>query len=124
MAKIGRSKQARLKQQREERLRAEHKAEHQQQLHEEAQRSQRDAYVFEIQHMDHNNPYCRPSFLVGGVALVAFAFELYSMNNDGGTMTYVFAGILVVMLVMLWVVQRRYKAWELENGELADKSGQ
>lgn len=122
MAKISRSKQARQKQQREERLRAERKAEHQKQLQEEARRSQRDAYVFEIQHMDHNNPYCRTSFIVGGFALVAFAFELYSMNNNGGSMTCIFAAILVVMLIGLWIVQRRYKAWELENGEMADES--
>lgn len=74
--------------------------------------SEKDAYIFEIEHMDHSNPYWLPTIVCCIVALIAFAYELYAANNDGGTMVWVFAGILVMALACLWFLQRKYKAWE------------
>lgn len=74
--------------------------------------SEKDAYIFEIEHMDHSNPFWLPTIICCIVALIAFAYELYAANSDGGTMVWVFAGILVVSLICLWYLQRKYKAWE------------
>lgn len=81
--------------------------------------SERDAYIFEIEHMDHSNPFWLPTVICCIVALIAFAYELYAANNNGGTMVWIFAGILVVSLICLWYLQRKYKTWEESNSPQA-----
>lgn len=81
--------------------------------------SEKDAYIFEIEHMDHSNPYWLPTIICCIIALIAFAYELYAANNNGGTMVWVFAAILVVSLVCLWYLQRKYKAWEEKHAPQA-----
>lgn len=74
--------------------------------------SEKDAYIFEIEHMDHSNPYWLPTIVCCVIALIAFAYELYASNSNSGSMVWVFACILVISLICLWFLQRKYKAWE------------
>ena len=77
--------------------------------------SEKDAYIFEIEHMDHSNPYWLPTIVCCVIALIAFAYELYALNTNGGSMVWIFAGILVLSLICLWFLQRKYRAWEESN---------
>ena len=80
----------------------------------------RDAYIFEIQHMDRKNPFWLATVISSLIALIAFAYELFSMNNGNNFMTWTFAILLIISLICLWFFQQRYKKWEIQQPNSAD----